>query len=415
MSALHGGSLSLLFGVMLELALVACSPKQSEGALPFAPAGPEAAPDPMLPGPFPVGVVTLDYHDESRPDPRTQQARLVRTEIWYPAVQSARLEPSWSYDLKQEANPPIDLGDRREELLAADIPPISSTAVREAEIDRANGPYPLVLFSPGAYSLRFQYLFYTEHLASHGFVVAVPDHAGNTLWDLLRDGQDAEAMGRSVEDRPKDLRLVLNQVEKALANRDSFLYGMVDLAHVAASGHSFGGYTAMAAGCLDTRLGWVISFAPLLRPLSAADCPIESYPLPVMMMGGTDDRTILWEDQACPYLSIAGVEKYLVEIDRAGHFTFCDLCRLGASGISFVNWPDIEQDGCSPTENIPYDEAQKVVVYYATAFANGKLRSSPSSAALLRDRDDGLFVSVDFIIGNDGFDGPDGGCEDAGD
>jgi predicted dienelactone hydrolase len=378
----------------------------ADGApLPFSPAGPGSAPDTMVAGPFPVGVATVDYTDA--------KGRLLRTEVWYPAVQSARGDPTWTYDLKMEAAEPIDLGARRDEFMAAEIPPIASKAVRNAAIDRAHGPYPVMLFSHGAYSLRFQYTYFTIHLASHGYVVAAPDHAGNTLWDMIRDGQDSEAIGQSMEDRPKDLRLVLDWIEKARGDTGSFLHNAVDLAHVAAGGHSFGGYTAMAEGCFDTRIGLVILHAPLVRPIPAMGCAFETYPVPLVLLGGTDDRTLPWPEQVCAYRQVAGVEKYLYEVERGGHFTFCDLCTYDFSGISFVEGPDLENDGCSPTENVPYAQAQQTANYYATAFANARLRGSPASAAMLVDRNDKPFDTVNFVVGDNFPGGFDGGCEGA--
>jgi predicted dienelactone hydrolase len=46
------------------------------------------------------------------------------------------------------------------------------------DVDRAAGQYPLVLFSHGNAGIRFQSLFLAAHLASHGYIVASPDHQG---------------------------------------------------------------------------------------------------------------------------------------------------------------------------------------------------------------------------------------------
>ncbi|MBI5528227.1 MAG: alpha/beta hydrolase [Deltaproteobacteria bacterium] len=389
------------------------SGQAADGALPFAPAGPDSSPDPMAIGPFPVGVATVDYVDPGRIDPATGMGRMLRTEIWYPAVQSARGDPPWSYDFKAEAAEPIDLGAKRDEFMAADLPPIVSSAVRDAAIDRTNGPFPVVLFSHGAYSLRFQYLYFTIHLASHGHVVVAPDHAGNTLWDMIRDGQDSEALGRSMEDRPQDLRLVLDQIEAAHGDPASILNNAVDLAHVAACGHSFGGFTAMAEGCFDPRINLVILHAPLVRPIPAMGCAIETYPVPLMLLGGTDDRTLPWPEQVCTYRQIESIEKYLYEVERGGHFTFCDLCTYDFGGATFVEGPDLENDGCSPTGNVPFAEAQKTANHYSTAFANARLRGSPGSAAMLVDRDDMPFDTVNFVVGDNFPAGYDGGCAEA--
>src|SRR5262249_61965308 len=58
------------------------------------------------------------------------------------------------------------------------------------------GRYPLVLFSHGFGGHRRQSTFLTTHLASHGYVVAAPDHTGTTLVDLLHAGAAAPSAPR---------------------------------------------------------------------------------------------------------------------------------------------------------------------------------------------------------------------------
>ena len=48
------------------------------------------------------------------------------------------------------------------------------------------GPHPLIVFSHGNSGFRRQSTFLTTHLASRGFVVAAPDHTGNTLFEMVR-------------------------------------------------------------------------------------------------------------------------------------------------------------------------------------------------------------------------------------
>src|ERR1700741_696395 len=43
-------------------------------------------PEPLSPGPFPVGVTTTVFVDNSRTDNLTKQPRTLVTEIWYPAA-----------------------------------------------------------------------------------------------------------------------------------------------------------------------------------------------------------------------------------------------------------------------------------------------------------------------------------------
>ena len=49
----------------------------------------------------------------------------------------------------------------------------------------ADGPFPLVVYSHGSGGLRFIASDYTEAIASHGYIVAAPDHTGNTALERL--------------------------------------------------------------------------------------------------------------------------------------------------------------------------------------------------------------------------------------
>ncbi|MBK7918022.1 MAG: hypothetical protein IPJ94_17540 [Chloroflexi bacterium] len=52
----------------------------------------------------------------------------------------------------------------------------ASYAVPDAATDLANGPYPLVILSPGFAISASGYGWLADHLASHGFVVLAPEH-----------------------------------------------------------------------------------------------------------------------------------------------------------------------------------------------------------------------------------------------
>ena len=398
---------------LLCLSLLApggCGEDPDDDVLPFAPAGAHAAPDPMAPGPFPVGVTTLDLLDTSRVHPETGEPRFLRTEIWYPAIQSARSGPRWTYDMKQEADEKIDLGDRREAFLAAELDDIESVAVRGAGLARAHGPYPLVLFSHGSNSARFQYNFFTEQLASHGYIVAACDHQNNTLWDVVRDGFDEQTMLAAAEDRLADMSFVMNQMEKRNASSGDVLQGMIDIARTATAGHSYGGFTAGTAPCLDSRFKLSVLLAPLVGVIESFGCSFASYPVPVILLGSDTDRTLAWKDQRCALYRIAGVPRYLYELHGGGHFSFTGMCEIGFGDIELEGTPDIENDGCSPIDSVPFRQAQQTANHYAVAALNYHLRGSTDSLGYLTEMSEPPFDVVSFYPGDEIPDWPDGGC-----
>jgi predicted dienelactone hydrolase len=107
-------------------------------------------------GPHPVGVATLDL-----PDPEQPQRRLL-TDVWYPALPSR-------FERATQANHPMN-----------------QTHDARNDAAPAEGRFPLIAFSHGNSGLRRQSTFLTTHLASWGFVVTAPDHAGNTLFEMIK-------------------------------------------------------------------------------------------------------------------------------------------------------------------------------------------------------------------------------------
>ena len=381
--------------------------------LPFEPAGPNAVPDPMAPGPFPVGVRTVDLFDPQRVDRATNSPRFLRAEIWYPAVPAAAAGPFHSYDMHVEGDDPlIDLGEKRDDFMAADIGVIESRGVRDAPIERRRAPYPIVLFSHGMYMLRFQYVYFTQHLASHGYIVVAVDHEGNTAWDVIRDGFSFTGAMGSVRDRVRDMPFVLDEMLGKNGDPASFLYGAIDGSKAAFTGHSFGGLTAMSAACREpSQADAVVALSPHTTLAKHVYCELSQYPVPLMVMGATEDQTVSWRIPYCDYRLVDGVDKYMYELAGLGHFTFSDMCSLRLENFPRdPGAPDIRSDGCDPTQGVPWQDAHRTVDYYATALLNLHLRDSAGSAAHLVEHANPPFDPVTFYIGDTVPNWPDGGC-----
>jgi predicted dienelactone hydrolase len=127
-----------------------------------------------------------------------------------------------------------------------------------------DGPRPVAVFSHGNQGLRWQSFPIAEALAARGFVVAAPDHTGNTLYDGAPAGIPLAAVRR-----PYDIQSAYN----ALFGRAE-LVGCLDAdAGFVVIGHSFGGYTAlMAAGATIDRDALVAR----CRAGSAIACGVET-------------------------------------------------------------------------------------------------------------------------------------------
>ena len=384
--------------------------------LPFDPAGPGAAPDPMTWGPFAVGVRTVDLYDERRIDEETGEGRHLRTEIWYPALQQHRDGPFEVLEFKAEAEEFV-LPEKVQIILDAEIPMPELHQVRGAEIDHTHGPYPVVFFSHGANGVRFQSPFFCTHLASHGYLVVAPDHVHNTIWDIFNDGFQGDQLVVSLAKRTKDIHFLLDTLEDWDREEGHWLQGLVDEDRIASSGHSAGGITSFALPCQDERYDAIVAHSPVISAgVGIGACDLSHYPVPTLTQGGNLDRTVAWCMQYCEYRSmLQGPQpKFLYELIDGGHFTFSDICKLDLVPIAEqLGLGDdarrILGDGCDP-ENVALDKAYPTINHYAAAFLNWQLRGSAGSRDYLVERAEAPFDVANFFEGDVPDLAPDG-CE----
>ncbi len=326
-------------------------------------------------GTFPVGTRTIDLVDDSRPNVKGTGSRPVKVELWYPSTAAA-----------------VAGMDRYIVTLGVDI--ARTPTYRDVAI--APGPFPLVLFSHGNAGIRFQSIFLAAQLASHGYIVASPDHYGNTFLDI---GQGiVDPLESSAINRPLDMTFLLNELTTKNATPGDFLAGAIDLDKVGMSGHSFGGYTtfALAGGTFagqtftDARMKAFLPLAPAASLFP--DAFFATITKPILVVGGTLDTTTPFPaEQQHPFdLLPAGAPIVgLAEIAGAGHFTFSDVCEVPRDLVGAIGGFD---EACTP-RHLPWRNAHDIVNYLAENFFDAALkgdveamgRLAPSTLASIDD------------------------------
>jgi predicted dienelactone hydrolase len=289
--------------------------------------------------------------------------RPVTTEVYYPSTAAA------------VKGVPRDIV----RLLNIDI--VATPAFRDVAI--ATGPFPIVVFSHGNGGIRIQSFFFAAHLASHGFIVATPDHHGNTFLDIAAGLVDAQV----VANRPIDMSFLIDEMLARSADSESFFAGSIDPERIGMSGHSFGGFTTWAlagqgSGQSDFHDARVKAILPQAPASPFSDAFFGTITIPTLIIGGSiDETTPFATDQQRPFgLLPAGAEIVAVaELIGGGHFTFSDFCEVPRNLLGFLGGFD---EACEP-RHLPWRHAHDIVNYLSLNFFDGTLNGNSDALARL--------------------------------
>lgn len=213
---------------------------------------------------------------------------------------------------------------------------INTFAISDAPISKGKAKWPVVLFSPGYGGPRAVYTSIINGLASDGYVVLAVDHPYESAVVELADGSlalpanDAERsddgwqtyMADQQALRAADMAFVLDQIAKPGVLPADFAQ-QLDLDHIAAIGHSFGGVSAMALAADDPRIKAVVN----IDGTPYGDLVNRRLSQPVMVLQsdksitGHSDR---FEDGNAQILANATGGSYRYEMLQTNHFSFTD-------------------------------------------------------------------------------------------
>lgn len=163
------------------------------------------------------------------------------------------------------------------------------------------GSIPLIVLSHGLGSSPGDFADIAQHFASYGFAVALPEHIGSNfeLQQAVLAGAASEVFRvREFIDRPLDVSFLLDELER---RNQTEWQGRLNLRQVAAGGHSFGGYSALALGGATVDFDHLRqacdreAFLEFLNPALLLQCralELESEPEAVQQLtqGFLDDR-----------------------------------------------------------------------------------------------------------------------------
>jgi len=312
-----------------------------------------SAPD--EPGPYQVGRRVIEINDAARD-------RALTADVWYPVDQGVTAEKSIYQFI-----PGIELA--------------SLTALADAPASAA-GPFPLVVYSHGSGGLRYIASWFTEALASHGFVVVAVDHSGNTALDQVTGAGTPRPV--NALNRVQDVQYLITAMLGISATPGEPLSNTMDPERIGVTGHSFGGFTTLGtAGGYSNELGSVpadtrVKAIAVMAPYSElnSDEALSAIKIPSLLVAGAlDTTTPIVNDTTRPWDLISGRPLLRMDIAKAGHQSFTDVCRYQDSLSTLPNLPQVFIDvvnemaleGCTK-KLIPIEEAHKITNGVTIAF-----------------------------------------------
>jgi predicted dienelactone hydrolase len=342
-------------------------------------------------GPYKVGFVMNTYYDSTRSD-NAEGARPIITYVWYPAAPD------------NNGNP---LSPAVYEFGINGVPPFSSTDYEAYGVDPAyqevaaskDGPFPLVVLSPGMPSIPLFYVHIGARLASHGFVVAIPYNYGDGVlgeptWEL---NSPVYSIGTYI-DRTRDIQYLMTQLVADSQQSGNLLSGAVRADQIAVSGQSWGGLAALAlaggddltcdlAGqdpekfppeiCVpilpDPRIKAIVTLDASNLNIRYAD--MARIKIPSMIIGqewNTLESLAPGFEymQARPHAAIQGHPNYRVDIANYQHMSFSSACA-SMNVLRKINGDegtDAQLKLYCPKEPTPPDEIGNLTTRYMIAF-----------------------------------------------
>ena len=382
-SSVAGAKVSWNFNFLRRLKERMISPRKISPPQKIQPEKPVAQSESAV---FNAGLKIVDFNFYNS---ITNQSEIITAAVWYPTD----TEP--------------------QSFIYHDAEDYQSIVALNAPVSQRAAPYPLIIFSHGAYGSGYNAAYFMEYLAKQGYVAVAqdyidakpPEYEEEIAFSRIKGGKNfsnlqvLRAGKEFVEDANASTEFMLAYVEKHRLNHTSFVidqiiafnrdsasdfYQVIDEQAIGMMGHSLGGLTTLAkTGAYptqkytDERIKTALLFSapayPFLDTINQIDIPI------MMMVGDNDEPNYGPKDVPRRAVYDSAVPpKYLLIIKDATHFTF------GNSG-----------SGKTPlyraVETVPQTSA---ITRYGAAFFNKYLKNDLSADKQLNKTDSAVAYYV---------------------
>ena len=221
--------------------------------------------------------------------------RPVYVGVWYPADAKGI---DYSTPLAQYPLDPYTGTTNLPVTLSTDWEPYGYDRAYEGPTPSDDGPFPLVVFSPGSSEQTWQYIYIGTRLASHGYVVAVTEHWADCQWSWSA----CDDFLTTMVNRPRDMSFAITQLLAKNRTRGELLLGTIDQDKIAAGGHSIGVYATYALGGGDTLVCdtlWPVLLGVESLPYPADTCvgtPPDHHIKAIVALDGLSSQALHYKE-----------------------------------------------------------------------------------------------------------------------
>lgn len=276
---------------------------------------------------------------------------------------------------------------------------VSGNVELDGKVDKTNAPYPFIVFSHGLWSCGIQSVYFTQYLASRGYIVIAPDHEDASICSIRDGTKDLLKIDRNENhfnnfpNRPSDIKAVIDEMMRLNKNKESIFYQTINENAIGVSGHSLGGWTSqIVIGAVsppyeeykDKRIKVGLLLAPNTDLI-----PTENFKkmnIPVMYILGEKDQYSIFKESNIPRrigYDNANPPKFLPMVKGANHFTFADTPTC-------IKYKTVENCQIS-------DDKVSVILKYSLAFLDRYLKNDIKSEEQLKTQDS-LLKSYEFEL-----------------
>lgn len=310
-------------------------------------------------GSYAIGTIAQHLTDESRAEKSSADLNVKRelmVNVWYPVDKDTTKGKSVEH-YPSELGEAISLVFGIPKQLFSHVTQIPTHVVDGAVLSATEANYPVLLFSPGIRSTRFQSMTAIEELVSHGYIVVGIDHPYTSAKVVFPDGRAIfyepepsfptsagfyENNVKNVGIRVADAQFVLDTLTQWNTKDPNGLFqGKLDLDHVGIFGHSYGAATATEALAQDKRFKAGVS----LEGGFWGDVAHTGLQQPFMyiMSGGTAKSLdpsntkkdkVFYEEFAPDLKSVmtkSTNDTYYLTVDHLFHQSFTDIALISPS------------------------------------------------------------------------------------